>query len=79
MDKEAEIKSLKGELTKLQEQINQVLAEIEKIKLKLKTEYRRKDKEKYEEERRKITEKLKTYVAETKEINKRLFELEATP
>lgn len=49
------------------------------IKTKLAGEYRRRDKQKYEAERRVIMENLRNYEAEMEEIKRKLSELEVVP
>lgn len=76
MDREEETKSLTEKLVMLKGQIKGELDKIGKIKTKLSTAYRRRDKENYETERKKIAENLKKYESEMDIIEKRLSELE---
>lgn len=77
MDREQEIRSLKEQLKSLEENIRLELNKIEVVKSKLKAGYRRRDKEKYEAERRAIMGNLKKYEAEMDEVRKKLSELES--
>lgn len=77
MDKEQEIAALKEQLKTLESNIQGELTKIERVKLVLAEGYRRRDKKKYEAERRAITENLKNYEAEMGLVKKRLLELEA--
>lgn len=77
MDREQEIKSLKEQLKSLEDNIKRELTKIEGVKSKLAAGYRRRDKEKYDAERRAIMENLKKYEAEMVEVRKKLLELES--
>ncbi len=79
MDKEQEIATLKAQLKTLENNIQRELTKIEGVKSKLKAGYRRRDKEKYEAERRAIMGNLKKYEVEMVEARKKLSELEAVP
>lgn len=77
MDREKEIATLKGQLKTLENNIQGELTKIKGVKAKLAAGYRRRDKEKYEAERRAIMENLKKYEAEMVEVRKKLSELES--
>lgn len=77
MDKETEIKNLKGELDSLKRKINAEFEKIKNIKSNLKTTYRRKDRAKYEAERKEILKNLEKYGIEQANAEKKLAELEA--
>lgn len=79
MDKEDEIKSLKEQLKSLEGKIRGELNKIEALKTRISKGYRRRDKAKYEAERREITENLRKYQEEQETVQKRLSELEAAP
>ncbi len=79
MDKEQEIITLKEQLKTLESNIRGELTKIKGVKAKLAAGYRRRDKEKYEAERRAIMGNLKKYEAEMVEVRKKLSELEAVP
>lgn len=79
MDNEAEIQDLKEKLRSINSKIREELTKIDRLKLKISTVYRRRDKAKYEDERKEITANLKKYETEMDLIKKRLSELEAVP
>lgn len=79
MDNEAEIQDLKEKLRSINSKIREELTKIDRLKLKISTVYRRRDKKKYEDERKEITANLKKYETEMDLIKKRLSELEAVP
>jgi len=79
MDNEAEIQDLKEKLRSINSKIREELTKIDRLKLKISTVYRRRDKAKYEDERKEITANLKKYETEMDSIKKRLSELEAVP
>lgn len=76
MDEEQEIEALKKRLKELEENIRVELGKIEGIKAKLVSGYRRRDREKYEVERGRITANLQQYKTEMGAVKKRLSELE---
>lgn len=77
MDKEVEIQDLKEKLRFINSKIREELTKIDQLKLKITTVYRRRDKKKYEDERKQITANLKKYETEMDLIKKRLSELES--
>ena len=79
MDKEEEIQDLKEKLRSINSKIKDELNKIDQLKLKITTVYRRRDRAKYEDERKEITANLKKYETEMDLIKKRLSELEAVP
>lgn len=79
MDREHEIQDLKTKLKAINAKINEELKKIDTLKLKISTIYRRRDKKKYEAERKDIIANLKKYDTEMDLIKKRLSELEAVP
>lgn len=79
MDNEAEIQDLNEKLMSINSKIREELNKIDRLKLKITTVYRRRDKKKYEDERKEITANLKKYETEMDTIKKRLSELEAVP
>ena len=79
MDREEEIQDLKEKLRSINEKIKEELNKIDQLKIKITTVYRRRDRAKYEGERKEITANLKKYETEMDSIKKRLSELEAVP
>lgn len=79
MDREQEIATLKERLKTLENNIQGERTKIQEVRAKLGAGYRRRDKEKYEGERRAIKDNLKKYEAEMAEVRKKLSELEAVP
>lgn len=77
MDNEAEIQDLKEKLRSINSKIREELTKIDRLKLRISTVYRRRDKTKYEDERKEITANLNKYETEMDSIKKRLSELEA--
>ncbi len=77
MDKEDEIQDLKEKLRSINSKIREELTKIDQLKLKITTVYRRRDKKKYEDERKQITANLTKYETEMDLIKKRLSELES--
>jgi len=77
MDKEKDIQDLKEKLRSINSKIKEELTKIDQLKLKITTVYRRRDKKKYEDERKQITANLKKYETEMDLIKKRLSELES--
>lgn len=79
MDKEQDIQRLREELASLNDKIKGELDKIKTLKSKIAAGYRRRDKEKYDAERRAIMENLRKYDAEMAGVRKKLSELEAVP
>lgn len=79
MDNEAEIQELNEKLRSINSKIREELNKIDKLKLKISTVYRSRDKTKYEDELKETTANLKKYGTEMDSIKKRLPELEAVP
>ena len=79
MNREEEIQDLKEKLRAINSKIKEELNKIDQLKIKITTVYRRRDRTKYEDERKEITANLKKYETEMDSIKKRLSELEAVP
>lgn len=70
---------MREELASLNDKIKGELDKIKTLKSKIAAGYRRRDKEKYDAERRAIMENLRKYDAEMAGVRKKLSELEAVP
>jgi uncharacterized coiled-coil DUF342 family protein len=74
---EIEIAELRGELSNIQERIVENIQKIDETKTKLNTEYRHRDREKYEAERMEITKDLLQYEIDMKTIKDKIREMES--
>jgi uncharacterized coiled-coil DUF342 family protein len=77
VDKSPEIAELRSKLRDIQERIVEKIEKIDETKTKLNTGYRHRDREKYEAERREISEDLLQYEIEMKKIKDKIKELGA--
>lgn len=76
-DKSPEIAELRGNLSDIQKNIVSKIKKIDEIKVKLNTEYRHRDREKYEAERMEITKDLLQYEIDMKTIKDKIREMES--
>lgn len=76
VDKSPEIAELRSKLRDIQERIVEKIEKIDETKTKLNTEYRHRDREKYEAVRREISKDLLQYEIEMKELKRKIKELE---
>ena len=77
IDKSSEIAELRSELGDIHEKIVEQIEKIEETKTKLNTGYRRRDRAKYEAERREISKDLLQYEMEMKRIKDKIRDLES--
>jgi uncharacterized coiled-coil DUF342 family protein len=76
-DKSPEIAELRGKLSDIQKRIVDKIQKIDEIKSKLNTEYRHRDRAKYEAERMEITKDLLQYEIDMKTIKDKIREMES--
>jgi uncharacterized coiled-coil DUF342 family protein len=76
-DKSPEIAELRGKLRDIQKRIVENIQKIDETKIKLNTEYRHRDREKYEAERMEITKDLLQYEIDMKTIKDKIREMES--
>jgi len=76
-DKSPKIAELRGKLNDIQERIVDKIKKIDETKFKLNTEYRHRDREKYEAERMEITKELLQYEIDLKKIKDKIREMES--
>jgi uncharacterized coiled-coil DUF342 family protein len=74
---ENEIAELRGKLSDIQKRIVEKIQKIDEIKSKLNTEYRHRDRAKYEAERMEITKDLLQYEIDMKTIKDKIREMES--
>lgn len=76
-DKSPEIAELRGKLRDIQKRIVENIQKIDETKTKLNTEYRHRDREKYEAERMEITKDLLQYEIDMKKIKDKIRIMES--
>jgi uncharacterized coiled-coil DUF342 family protein len=76
-DRTPEIAELRAKLSGIQERIVEKIKKIDETKTKLNTEYRHRDREKYEAERMEITKDLLQYEIDMKTIKDKIREMES--
>jgi uncharacterized coiled-coil DUF342 family protein len=76
-DKSPEIAELRGKLRDIQKRIVENIQKIDETKIKLNTEYRHRDREKYEAERMEITKDLLQYEIDMKKIKDKIRIMES--
>ena len=74
---EIAIAELRGKLRDIQKRIVENIQKIDETKTKLNTEYRHRDREKYEAERMEITQDLLQYDIDMKKIKDKIREMES--
>jgi uncharacterized coiled-coil DUF342 family protein len=76
-DRTPEIAELRAKLSGIQERIVEKIKKIDETKTKLNTEYRHRDREKYEAERMEITKDLLQYEIDMKKIKDKIRIMES--